>query len=64
LLTVWLLSDIVLLIFMAVLIALMLQGVTYWAARHSGFPQQAMLAPVSVAGIILGLLYCIGPRLN
>ena len=66
LLIVWLLSDIVLLIFMAVLIAVMLRGVGDWAARHTGLSQQTMLAVVSIAaaGLILGLLYYIGPKLG
>jgi predicted PurR-regulated permease PerM len=61
----WLLSEIVLLIFLAVLIAVMLRGPADWAARHTGAPVQAMLAlvTVAVAAFLAGFLYYIGPRL-
>ena len=61
----WLLSDIALLIFLAVLLAIMLRGVGDWAARHTGAPERAMLAAVSliILGLALGLVYYIGPRL-
>lgn len=64
-LLVWLLSDIVLLIFMAVLLAVMLRGVADWAARHTGISRNAMLAivTVGVAVIVAAFLYYIGPRL-
>ncbi|HTW71518.1 MAG TPA: AI-2E family transporter, partial [Acetobacteraceae bacterium] len=65
-LIVWLLSDIVLLIFMAVLIAVILRGISNWAARHTHASQGAMLALVCVlaAALLLGFLYYIGPRLS
>jgi len=61
----WLLSDIVLLIFMAVLIAVVLRGISQWAARHVHVSEGAMLALVCVAGtaLLLGFFYYIGPRL-
>lgn len=64
-LLVWLLSDIVLLIFLAVLIAVILRGISDWAARHTGLRQGLMLALVTllVAGCIAGFFYYIGPRL-
>ena len=64
-LAVWLLSDIVLLIFMAVLIALILRGISHWAARRTHLPDGAMLAAVCVvmAALLLGFLYYIGPKL-
>ncbi len=64
-LLVWVLSDIVLLIFMAVLIAVMLRGVADWASERTAAPQSAMLALVSllVAALLLGFLYYIGPKL-
>ncbi len=63
-LIVWLLSDIVLLIFLAALIAVMLRGVSDWAARRTGAAQMAMLAVVSISvtAILLGLVYYIGPK--
>lgn len=65
LLIVWLLSDIVLLIFMAILVAVMLRGVSNWAARHTGLSRNLMLAVVTIFlfTLLLGLLYYIGPRL-
>ncbi len=64
-LLVWLLSDIVLLIFLAVLIAVMLRGAADWAARHTGAPERVMLAVVTlaVAAFLVGFLYVVGPRL-
>jgi predicted PurR-regulated permease PerM len=61
----WLLSDIVLLIFLAVLIAVMLRGTANWAARHIGVPERAMLGVVTVATTVClaGFLYYMGPRL-
>lgn len=60
-----LLSDILLLIFLAVLIAVMLRGAANWAARRTGAPERAMLAVVTVAAaaFLVGLLYYLGPRL-
>lgn len=64
-LIVWVLSDLLLLIFLAVLIAVMLRGAANWAARHTGAPAQAMLAVVTVgaAAFLVGFLYYLGPRL-
>jgi predicted PurR-regulated permease PerM len=61
----WLLSDIVLLIFLAVLIAAILRGISDWAAQHTGLRQGVMLAIVSLlaAGCMVGFLYYLGPRL-
>jgi predicted PurR-regulated permease PerM len=62
---VWALSDIVLLIFLAVVIAVILRGLGDWAARHTGASQHAMLALVSIliAAALLGLAYYMGPKL-
>ncbi|HEX4172950.1 MAG TPA: AI-2E family transporter [Acetobacteraceae bacterium] len=64
-LVVWLLADIVLVIFMAALIAVMLRGVADWAADRTGVSQRAMLAIVTVLVVLVlaGFLYYIGPRL-
>lgn len=64
-LLIWLLADIVLVIFMAALIAVMLRGVADWAADRTGMPQRAMLAIVTVlvALLVAGFLYYIGPKL-
>ena len=64
-LLVWLLSDIVLLIFLAILIAVILRGVSDWSARYTRLGEHAMLAIVSIAFTVLliGFLYYIGPRL-
>jgi hypothetical protein len=48
-LLIWLLSDIVLVVFMAVLIAVMLRGAADWAADNTGISQRTMLALVSVS---------------
>jgi predicted PurR-regulated permease PerM len=65
LLALWLLSDLVLVVFMAVLIAIMLRGASDWLAHRTHAPRQAMLALVSLvaAGFCAGLVYDIGPRL-
>ena len=64
-LLVWLLSDIILLIFMAVLIAVILRGISQWAARFTHASEGAMLAVVCVvaAALLLGFCYYIGPKL-
>jgi len=64
-LLVWLLSDIVLLIFMAVLVAVILRGSSGWAARHAHVPEGVMLALVCLltAAAALGFCYYIGPKL-
>jgi predicted PurR-regulated permease PerM len=61
----WLLSDLLLLIFLAVVIAVAISGTSQWAARKTGAPQAAMLALICVAGVALlaAGLYYIGPRL-
>lgn len=62
---VWLLANIVLLIFLAVLIAVILRGVSDWGAQHTGLGEHAMLAVVTLAAtaLLAGFLYYIGPRL-
>ncbi|HTW71431.1 MAG TPA: AI-2E family transporter [Acetobacteraceae bacterium] len=64
-LLVWLLSDIILLIFMAVLIAVILRGISHWVARCTHVPEAAVLALVCVVvpALLLGFFYYIGPRL-
>lgn len=64
-LAIWALSDIALLIFMAVLIAVILRGVSDWAALRTGAPASATLAVAAVATIalLLSFLYYLGPRL-
>ena len=64
-LAIWLLSDIVLVVFMAVLIAVMLRGAADWAADHGGIAQRTMLALVTLLAIALlaGFLYYLGPHL-
>ena len=65
-LAVWLLSDIVLLVFLAVLIAVILCGIANWAARHTGLREGAMLAIVAVAAaaLLIGFVMYLGPRLT
>ena len=64
-LAVWLLSDIVLVVFMAVLIAVMLRGAADWGAEQTGITQRTMLALVSVlvVALLVGFLYYLGPHL-
>jgi predicted PurR-regulated permease PerM len=64
-LAVWLLSDVVLVVFMAVLIAVMLRGAADWGAEQTGIAQRTMLALVSVlvVGLLAGFLYYLGPHL-
>jgi len=64
-LLIWLLSDIVLVVFMAALIAVMLRGAADWAADNTGISQRTMLAlvSVSVVAMLAGFLYYVGPRL-
>ena len=64
-LVVWALADVVLLVFMAALLAIILRGVSGWLAERTGAPFKLMLAIVSLAftGLLLALLYFIGPRL-
>ena len=58
-------GAVVLVIFMAALIAVMLRGVADWAAGHTGMSQRTMLAIVTVLVVVLaaGFLYYIGPKL-
>jgi predicted PurR-regulated permease PerM len=64
-LVIWALSDIALLIFMAILLAVMLRGVSDWAAERTSAPASAMLAGVTLAVALLmfGFLFYLGPRL-
>lgn len=64
-LAIWLLSDIVLLIFMAVLIAVILRGSSRWIAQRTGVAEGPMLAVVTIGSFLLlaGFLYYIGPKL-
>ena len=63
-LALWLLSDVVLLIFLAVLIAIMLRGLSDALTRHSGLPTGWSLALVSLLVLAagLGLAWWVGPR--
>ena len=60
------LADVVLLVFMAALLAIILRGISGWLAARTGAPFKLMLAIVSLAisGLLLALLYFIGPRLG
>jgi predicted PurR-regulated permease PerM len=64
-LIVWALSDIVLVVFMAVLLAVMLRGVSDWLCRRTGVTTSVMLPLVCVTTCVLmaGFLYYLGPRL-
>lgn len=64
-LVVWLLANIVLLIFLAVMIAVILRGVANWLSRYTHLGPNLSLAVVSIAvfGMLIGLSYYIGPRL-
>ncbi len=64
-LAIWVVSDILLLIFLAVLIAVILRGVADWGARYTRLGEHAMLAIVSIAStvVLVGFLYYVGPRL-
>lgn len=65
-LAVWLLSDIVLLIFLAVLIAVILRGIANWASHHTGIGERLMLAIVTliIFALMAGFLIYLGPRLT
>ncbi|MBV9250567.1 MAG: AI-2E family transporter [Acetobacteraceae bacterium] len=65
-LIVWFLADVLLLIFLAVLIAVMLRGVSNALARHTGMGETAALSVVvlSVAVLVVGFGYYVGPRLT
>ncbi len=64
-LVMWLLSDIVLLIFLAVLIAVILRGVSHWLSRHTGASEGVLLAVVCVVVVLMGagFLYYLAPKL-
>ena len=64
-LAVWALADVVLLIFMAALLAIILRGISGWLAGRTGAPLKLMLAIVTLAisALLVALLYYIGPRL-
>lgn len=61
---VWVLSDVILLIFLAVLIGAMLRGLADWLARLTGLPAWATLTLVSVLLTLLlgGIFWWIGPQ--
>jgi predicted PurR-regulated permease PerM len=64
-LIIWALSNVALVIFMALLVAVMLRGVTDYAAERTGAPAAAVLTCVTlvVAALVLGFLFYLGPRL-
>lgn len=64
-LVVWALADVVLLVFMAALLAIILRGISGWLSKLTGAPLKLMLAVVSLAilALLLALLYFIGPQL-
>lgn len=64
-LTIWLLSDVVLLIFMAVLIAVILRGLSHWLAGWTRVSEGLILAAVCIvsAAALGGFVYYIGPKL-
>jgi len=61
----WLFSDDLLLIFAAVLIAVILRSMSDWIAERTGLPATLALAVVTLTLTMLlcGLLYFMGPRL-
>ena len=63
-LVVWALSDVVLLIFVAVLIGATLRGLADWLTRLTGLPTWATLTLVSVTLVLLigGIGWRVGPR--
>lgn len=64
-LLVWLLSDMLLLIFLAVLIAVVLRGISDWVSQRTGLSGGLSLAAVTITltALLCGLLYYLGPRL-
>src|SRR5579859_547638 len=64
-LLVWALANVVLLVFMAALLAIILRGISGWLADLTGAPLKLMLAFVSlgILAFLLALLYFIGPSL-
>lgn len=65
LLAVWLFSDVLLIIFLAVLLAAILRSLSNWLARRSHLPERVALLAVGLllAATLAGLLYSIGPKL-
>jgi predicted PurR-regulated permease PerM len=63
-LLIWVLSDDVLLIFLAILLAAMLDGIAGWLHRTTRLPEHVALAVVTVTIVVLvcGLAYWVGPR--
>src|SRR5690242_5970400 len=61
----WLLSDVLLLIFLAALIATVLRGVTEWGARHTGISEPVVLTLAITLAFVLfaGFTYYIVPNL-
>lgn len=64
-LAIWLLSSLVLVVFMAVLLAVILRGASDGLAARTRAPPNLMLAVVSIgfAILVIGFLYYVGPRL-
>ncbi len=64
-LLVWLLADVVLLVFLGVLFACILHGMATWFAARTGQSRGLMLAVVSIAALlaIAGAAYWIAPKL-
>ena len=62
---IWVLSDVALLIFFAVLLAAVLRGAADWLAEHTGARVGLMLTLVVVLllGIVVGAAFWIGPEL-
>src|SRR6185437_1359405 len=62
-LLIWVLSDVVLLIFLAILLAAMLDGIAGWLHRTTRLPEHVALAVVTVTIVVLvcGLAYWVGP---
>jgi predicted PurR-regulated permease PerM len=61
---IWVLSDVILLIFLAVLLGAMLRGLADWLAGLTGLPTWATLTLVSVTLVLLvgGIFWWIGPQ--
>jgi predicted PurR-regulated permease PerM len=62
---VWLLADVILMIFMAAVIAVILRGVSRFAARHIGVSEAVTLTAVTVlvALLLTGFFYYLAPQL-
>ena len=65
LLLVWALSQLILLVFLAALLATVLRGSAEWVGRHTGAPVTLVLGLLVLAGLLTagGLCYWIGPVL-